>query len=146
MESREVQAFAVVLLGLDVPTGAHQIGLGGIAQFLDFGEQIGFGEHSDKRVRYSQRTLPMCHQNGIPRLGDFIRDAFCNSAWICCRKRGSNLPYPDSRVHQLREQIRPLAQEATSPGCTTERKEDLLDKLQPLYFALFAIQEEFEVG
>jgi hypothetical protein len=49
-------------------------------------------------------------------------------------------------VHQLREQIRPLAQEATSPGCTAARKEDLLDKLQPLYQALFAIQGEFEEG
>jgi hypothetical protein len=48
-------------------------------------------------------------------------------------------------VHQLREQIRPLAQEATSPGCTTERTEDLLAKLMPLYETLFAIQEEFEV-
>jgi hypothetical protein len=49
-------------------------------------------------------------------------------------------------MHQLREQIRPLAQEATSPGCTTVRSEDLLAKLMPLYEALFAIQEEFEVG
>jgi hypothetical protein len=49
-------------------------------------------------------------------------------------------------VHQLREQIRPLAQEATRPGCATERKEYLLDKLQALYQALFAIQGEFEEG
>ena len=56
------------------------------------------------------------------------------------------MPYPHSLVHQLREQIRPLAQEATSPGCTTKRTEVLLAKLMPLYETLFAIQEEFEVG
>ena len=56
------------------------------------------------------------------------------------------MPYPQSRVHQLREQIHPLAQEATSPGCTTERKQHLIAKLQPLYQALFAIQGEFEEG
>jgi hypothetical protein len=83
---------------------------------------------------------------GSPVWGISIREASCNSVWICFRSRESNLPYPQSRLHELREQIRPLAQEATSPGCTTERKEYLLDKLQPLYQALFAIQEEFEEG
>jgi hypothetical protein len=54
--------------------------------------------------------------------------------------------YPHSRVEELRAQIRPLAREATCPGCRPERKETLLGELQPLYQALFAIQEEFEEG
>jgi len=45
VESGEVQALAAVLLGAHVAAGTHEIGLGGIAEILDFGEKIGTGEH-----------------------------------------------------------------------------------------------------
>ena len=45
VEGGEVQALRAVLLGGDVAAAAHQIGLGDIAQLLDFGEQISTGEH-----------------------------------------------------------------------------------------------------
>ena len=45
VEGGEVEALSAVFLGADIAAAAHQVGLGDIAQLLDFGEQISTGEH-----------------------------------------------------------------------------------------------------
>ena len=45
VEGGEVQALCTGLRAADIAAAAHQIGLGGIAQFLDLGEQFTAGEH-----------------------------------------------------------------------------------------------------
>ncbi|MEB3322555.1 MAG: hypothetical protein VKI81_07000 [Synechococcaceae cyanobacterium] len=48
------------------------------------------------------------------------------------------------RVVQLMERIHPLVREASRPDCPPLRRAELLQRLEPLYRALFSIQEEFE--
>lgn len=50
------------------------------------------------------------------------------------------------RIAQLQAQIQPLVREVVKPCCTGERKEQLLDRLIPLYDALFALQEELDLN
>ena len=54
------------------------------------------------------------------------------------------MPYAD-RVPEIRSQIRPLVAEVLEPGCTSRRKEQLIEELIPLYQTLFSLQEELEL-
>jgi hypothetical protein len=45
VEGGQVQALGAGVLGADVTAAVHQVGLGHIAELLDFGEQISTSEH-----------------------------------------------------------------------------------------------------
>lgn len=54
------------------------------------------------------------------------------------------MPYAD-RILEIRSQIRPLVTEVIRPGCSSQRKEQLIEELIPLYQALVSLQEELEL-
>ena len=54
------------------------------------------------------------------------------------------MPYA-ARVLNIRSQIRPLVTEALMTGCSSQRQEQIIEELIPLYQALFCLQEELEL-
>jgi len=68
VEGGEVQALAPVLLGADEAAAAHQVGLGEIAELLDYGDQINAVEHDRSLSLYLQPEI-----TGQPTLAVLIR-------------------------------------------------------------------------
>lgn len=51
-----------------------------------------------------------------------------------------------NRMVEIRAQIRPLVLEVLKPGCSFQRKEEIIRQLLPLYEALCALQEELDLN